>query len=325
MYASICLYFHSHLSWFFSSTTLQASLVKVGHLNADTFMGFLAVSCMFAGAATSALQGGMFGLAGLLPGVYTQSLLLGQALAGLIVAGLNVLFLRGGVDLGFNPAFVYFITSCIVAFFALFAFVWVVRTPVMKYYAQHDTVESSPAKPKEYEIRRTFDAIYDQLLIVGYNFFITLLVFPSLTSKIIDHNQWLVQADGTNLFVPVFTFLLFNLGDVVGRTLSAYGNLFTAYNLRYAVLVRTLFVPAFLLCDVKFSIVSAVLFNSDLWYILFMILFSVSSGYLGAQCMMFGPQCADVRDRECAGTMMAFSLTIGLLIGSWLSFLLIAD
>eukprot|EP01134_Creolimax_fragrantissima_P005372 CFRG5372T1 len=304
--------------------SIQAVLVKQETVEPDVFMGFLVICCVICGATTSALQGGLFGLAGILPEVYTQALMLGMALAGLIVASLNVINIKEGSNLGYNPSFVYFVTTCIVLFFSLFSF-WVLSNlPIVRHYQGKTSGSNDKMVHDKYNFSRTFMAIYDQLFNVGYNFFITLAIFPSLTSRIIDHSHWLVTEDGSNLFVPVFCFVIFNAGDVCGRALSAYSHIFTPKTLRYAVLARTLFIPLFLLCDIKYGLLSAVLFHSDVWYILFIVLFSVSNGYLGSLCMMYAPQQVIPEDGECAGTMMVFSLTTGLLIGSWFSFVFVS-
>lgn len=54
--------------------------------------------------------------------------------------------------------------------------------------------------------------------------------------------------------------------------------------------LRVIFVPLFMLCNVKPRSYLPVLFAHDAWYIIFMILFSFSNGYLASLCMCFGPK-----------------------------------
>lgn len=57
--------------------------------------------------------------------------------------------------------------------------------------------------------------------------------------------------------------------------------------------------------------------NSDLFMYASMILFGLSNGYLGTLAMMYGPARVGVFDKEQAGTVMVFCLTIGLTSGVW--------
>lgn len=54
--------------------------------------------------------------------------------------------------------------------------------------------------------------------------------------------------------------------------------------------LRVFFVPLFMLCNVQPRYYLPVLFSHDAWYIIFMIVFSFSNGYLASLCMCFGPK-----------------------------------
>lgn len=56
------------------------------------------------------------------------------------------------------------------------------------------------------------------------------------------------------------------------------------------VAVRIVFVPLFMLCNVLPRHYMPVVFSHDAWYIIFMILFAFSNGYLASLCMCFGPK-----------------------------------
>ena len=53
---------------------------------------------------------------------------------------------------------------------------------------------------------------------------------------------------------------------------------------------RVLFLPLFMMCNVQPRTYLPVLFPHDAWYILFMVLFGFSNGYLASICMCFGPK-----------------------------------
>jgi len=46
-----------------------------------------------------------------------------------------------------------------------------------------------------------------------------------------------------------------------------------------------------------------------------MLLFSLSNGYVSTLAMMYAPECVAMHQKEQAGTLMVFCLTIGLTAG----------
>ncbi|NWR64942.1 S29A1 protein, partial [Bucorvus abyssinicus] len=156
---------------------------------------------------------------------------------------------------------------------------------------------------------------------VCFVFTVTIGVFPSITAKVLtvlgEGNKW-------NLYyIPVSCFLLFNVFDWTGRSLTA---LFTwpgkdSCLLPVMVALRVIFIPLFMLCNVQPRVYLPVVFSHDAWYIIFMIFFSISNGYLASLCMCFGPKKVLAHEAETAGAIMAFFLSLGLALGAAVSFL----
>uniref|UniRef100_A0A674NEL9 Solute carrier family 29 member 1a n=1 Tax=Takifugu rubripes TaxID=31033 RepID=A0A674NEL9_TAKRU len=86
------------------------------------------------------------------------------------------------------------------------------------------------------------------------------------------------------------------------------------------VAARLVFVPLFMLCNVQPRYYLPVFFSHDAWYIIFMIFFSFSNGYLASLCMCFGPKKVPPHEAETAGAIMAFFLSLGLALGASVSF-----
>ncbi|TTD32926.1 Equilibrative nucleoside transporter 1 [Bagarius yarrelli] len=84
---------------------------------------------------------------------------------------------------------------------------------------------------------------------------------------------------------------------------------------------RLLFVPLFMLCNVQPRSSIPVYFTHDAWFIVFIILFAFSSGYLASLCMCFYPKLVDTQEAETAGAIMTFFMSVGLASGATLSFL----
>ena len=84
---------------------------------------------------------------------------------------------------------------------------------------------------------------------------------------------------------------------------------------------RFIFLPLFLFCNIPRSedSISPTLFESDTAYIVIMMLFSISNGYVGTICMMSGPQMVDGEEAGTAASMLVACLGLGLGTGSFLS------
>ena len=86
-------------------------------------------------------------------------------------------------------------------------------------------------------------------------------------------------------------------------------------------LFRFVFLPLFLFCNIRPEgrALTWVAFESDTAYIVIMMLFSISNGYVGSICMMSGPQLVKGEEALTAANMMVACLGLGLGLGSFLS------
>lgn len=170
---------------------------------------------------------------------------------------------------------------------------------------------------------RVYQHIFIPSFSVIFTFTVTISLFPSLT-VFIESTQKCKSSDRfyNDLFVP-FLFLLFNLFDFCGRvTAGLITPLFNQKNIWIGSVARLIFVPLFLLCNISDSTLPA-LFNNDAFPILFMIFFALSNGYISTLCMMMGASSVSPADAGLAGTIMIFSLTVGLFLGACFSFLMV--
>jgi len=188
---------------------------------------------------------------------------------------------------------------------------------VKRQYERSDTVSVS-ARERQLRI---FRKIRPAALAVFGTFLCTLSLFPSLTVKITS--QYRCQTNSTlfdnDLFVPSL-FVLFNVSDFMGRMLAGVSRLgVSSDNIWVPVVLRFLFVPLFLFCRVMDSQLPLI-FESDAWPLVFMVLFGLSNGFLSTVGMMIGPQMVSPRKAPLAGTIMMLSLNLGLLFGAACSF-----
>lgn len=149
-------------------------------------------------------------------------------------------------------------------------------------------------------------------------FIVTYSLYPGLTT-LITTEGW-----SAKYFAPAM-FLLFNLGDLSGRLacgfLDVQSNvLMLSKWVANASLLRVIFLPAFMFCNVAGTVLPIV-FSHDAWPFLFMALFSFTSGLLATMSMMIAPTLVQFQDKRTVGAIMTFLLSTGVLAGSCASFL----
>uniref|UniRef100_A0A673CC95 Equilibrative nucleoside transporter 1-like n=1 Tax=Sphaeramia orbicularis TaxID=375764 RepID=A0A673CC95_9TELE len=287
---------------------LTAVLVKVDMAPLPLFsITMIKIICINSFGAI--LQGSLFGLAGILPASYTTPIMSGQGLAGTFAAFSMICALASGSALQ-DSAFGYFITACVVILLAIMSYLVLPRMEFFQYYMESNS--SRPAVDEENKM--------DLLKKVCFIFTITIGTFPAVTvevrSTVADGGAW------DFYFIPVSCFLLFNVMDWAGRSLTAVCMWPGKDSIWLPVLVglRIIFIPLFVLCNVQPRKYLPVLFAHDAWYIIFMIFFSFSNGYLASLCMCFGPKKVPPHEAETAGAIMAFFLSLGLALGAAVSF-----
>ncbi|NXL93682.1 S29A1 protein, partial [Alectura lathami] len=337
---------------------ITAIMVKVA-MEPLPFFLFTMISIVFINSFGAILQGSLFGLAGLLPVSYTAPIMSGQGLAG-IFAALAMIF---SIAIGAKQpeSFIgYFTTACVAIVLAIVSYILLPRMDFFRYYSMKDKTEyhvyNAELETKRDLIKKAlflflpadepngmeqnnskiipvhspeetpsvisiFKKLWVMAMSVCLVFTVTIGVFPSITAKVSstlgEGNKW------DTYFISVSCFLMFNVFDWMGRSLTA---LFTwpgkdSCLLPVMVAFRVIFIPLFMLCNVQPRSHLPVIFSHDAWYIVFMILFSISNGYLASLCMCFGPKKVLAHEAETAGAVMAFFLTLGLALGAAISFL----
>mmetsp|Transcript_11400 Transcript_11400/g.18554 ORF Transcript_11400/g.18554 Transcript_11400/m.18554 type:complete len:460 (-) Transcript_11400:212-1591(-) len=259
-------------------------------------------------------------------------------------------------------ALAFFSITCVVLGTCVLSFIALEKLPFTKYFiakaasGHADDSKTSLLKEGDYEDneetealmtdrRSSMENLYDESPVVSVSkkkimevfaqirpaamgaylsFLVTLSLFPSITVLIESEKNCKSDATRFNndLWIP-FYFVMFNLTDLIGRLAAPmYPLSVTANNVWKFATMRVVFIPLFLLCNVSDSQLPVV-FKSDAFPIIFMIFFGLSNGYVSTLAMMFGPSLVPPKDAGLAGTLMIFSLTIGLMSGAMLSFVMV--
>ncbi|XP_014900833.1 equilibrative nucleoside transporter 1 [Poecilia latipinna] len=292
------------------------------------------------------LQGSLFGLAGILPASYTTPIMSGQGLAGTFAAFSMICALASGSKLQ-DSAFGYFITACVVILLAITSYFVLPKMEFFQFYMESNGSAPSADEENKMDLLKKdnqdekrpgtdlmeeessggtsvfniFKRIWVMALSVCFIFTVTIGTFPAVT---VDVSSTVATSGGAwdTYFIPVSCFLLFNVMDWGGRSLTAVCMWPGKDSIWLPVLcgVRVVFIPLFMLCNVNPRKYLPVWFAHDAWYIAFMIFFAFSNGYLASLCMCFGPKKVPQHQAETAGAIMAFFLSLGLALGAAVSF-----
>ncbi|KAF8062185.1 nucleoside transporter-domain-containing protein [Lyophyllum atratum] len=156
-------------------------------------------------------------------------------------------------------------------------------------------------------------------LAAAYVFIVTLVLLPT--------------NPGTHpLLFNMIHFLVFNVGDFLGRYICAFPRLliWSANWLLTLSLARTFFILLFLMCNIQrpsSGLSTPPIINSDILFMLILFAFGLSNGYVSSLCMMSAPSLVHnprlkgrKDDVDVAATVANFSIAGGLAIGSVASF-----
>ncbi|NWH32836.1 S29A1 protein, partial [Chloropsis hardwickii] len=226
---------------------VTAIMVKVP-MDPLPFFVFTMISIVFINSFGAILQSSLFGLAGLLPASYTAPIMSGQGLAGTFAALAMIFSIAIGAQ---KPeSFIgYFTTACVTIVLAIVSYVVLPHMDFFRYYSMKDKTEyrvyNAELETKRDLIKKDENgmeqnnskiipihspdeqpsviAIFKKLwvlaLSVCFVFTVTIGVFPAITAQVStvlgEENSWGLY------FIPVSCFLLFNVFDWTGRSLTA--------------------------------------------------------------------------------------------------------
>ena len=170
---------------------------------------------------------------------------------------------------------------------------------------------------------------WEYCLAVFLTFAITLSLWPAVAVLVESqyknsktHSTW-----AYDYFTPVTVFLLFNVGDLIGRSIANILK-FPERTKRGKLIVlilsllRAVFIPLYIFCNASpDNRTLPVIFSSDADFILITTIFALSNGYLGNLCMLHGPKTVEdsVLQEETAMVLVA-CLVLGTGCGSFLSY-----
>lgn len=319
---------------------------------ATIYFGFMLVMVFVASLATGLIQNGVFSyVTGFGRNEYTQSIMTGQAVAGVLpcIAQIATVLaapsgkshgLQNGTRQPHSPledspspsleasstsAFAFFLTATAISVLALLSFVYLLRRRA----AVNQNFMSSPKPLSPANLTSSGElprkpvglwALFRKLPLLSTSVFLCFAItmtFPVFTTQIVSVNP---ETFPSPVFIPL-AFLLWNTGDLLGRLLTVSSTLslthypFALFTLAIA---RVIFIPLYFLCNIRGD--GAVIPSDAFYLVVVQGLFGLSNGYLGSSCMMAAGEWVAEEEKEAAGGFMGLSLVGGLTVGSLLSF-----
>ncbi|NXA36678.1 S29A3 protein, partial [Eudromia elegans] len=315
------------------------------------FFGLTIACVAVVSGASTVFSSSIFGLTSRFPSRNSQALISGQAMGGTLSAVASVLDLAAAADVT-DSALAYFLTADVFIVLCIVVYLLLPRLEYSRYYLRRHTespyvAAGQPGSPVEEGCRADGDTsslskgsgapalpplrpILRATAVLGfcvfYVFFVSIMVFPSLSSNIESVERSSGSPWSGKYFVPLASFLVYNVADWCGRQATAWLRAPGPRSplLPALALLRTLALPLFVLSNVQpRRHVRTVLFKHDAYPVAFTALLGLSNGYLGTLAMLYGPKLVPGELAEAAGVLMTFYLALGLALGSACSVLLV--
>lgn len=275
------------------------------------------------------LQGGVTGLASLLPQEYMNSCVVGMAVGGVFSSILQIMTIVWHPD-PTNSGLFYFVCGTAVLLLGLFSFLSVQRTEFFKYHLKHpraglQNLITYEDLEMDVSILVVFRRVWAEALSVVATFCVTQSVFPAVTVLAVSRDVDSGSPWAGRLFTPICCYFLFNMGDLAGRIAGSFAPLGERREkvLLTLAVFRVVFVPLFMLCNARPRLHLPVVFGDDLSYIALVATFAVTNGYLFSVAMARAPRKVECYLQEKTGSMMTAFMFAGLAIGAVLSVVLV--
>lgn len=251
----------------------------------------------------------------------------GQALGGLFVVLCSIASILFSNDISISAS-IYFLLAIFVLISNLLTYMYLEKSRLLQIFSssmqeinnEHEPLLRSNSTDDDHQ--NLANLALRQRLYVAYkhtkwNFFgilltfiCTLSLFPAYLSKIqpaypsIEYPQSLWT---TRLYAQVMTFLIFNLGDTLGRIISSKIQIpsFVQQRLLFCIcLARFVFIPLCGFCHFPNTNGFPYLFQNDFIYAVIVLLFAMTHGYCNSLNMMFAPRRVHTQLSGTVGALM---------------------
>jgi len=338
--------------------------VLIGNRNVEFYI--LMVLTAVLALCTGTIQSSIYGLASKMPPLYMNHVISGSAFAGLFISLLRILT-KLTIESGYGESVpirvlflsttIYFSCCACLIVVCLVTFFIVTNSNFVKYYT---TIKNEENQQVTTSIRHILQTILKRIwwycLLIFFNFWVTLTVFPGLSSTIPTH----YINTPMEVWLSILLNLTFQIYDFVGRLMTRWIVFFNFTNgkrievnevsvvnevntgnevkrseqpvmvvernskfhfrsiMTHPRTTLTLSIALRLLFIPLFILcIRPRLFLNDCIPLLLMCLLSLSNGYFNTVLMVQAPQeFSGLHEKEIAATIMTFFLLFGITVGS---------
>ncbi|KAL8187001.1 UNVERIFIED_CONTAM: hypothetical protein K2H54_026768 [Gekko kuhli] len=303
-------------------------------------------------SATTVFSSSVFGLTGCFPMQNSQALISGQAMGGTVSAVASVVDLASASSVT-DSALAYFLMADVFIVLCIGMYLILPKLEYSRYYIKchkdsrqtacilpGDDLEEgdSAAGTTRVMTPRTdsiggvppLRAILDKTGVLGfcvfYVYFISIMIFPAVSSGIESVTKDMGGLWTDKYFTPLTSFLLYNFADWCGRQITVWIQVPGPKSklLPAMVLLRTFLVPIFMLCNYQPRMyITRVLFAQDVYPVVFTVLLGFSNGYLSTLSIIYGPKVTPKELSESTGVLLMVFMQLGLAMGAAFSVLVV--
>ncbi|KAI3803469.1 hypothetical protein L1987_31621 [Smallanthus sonchifolius] len=267
---------------------------------------------MISGLADGLVGGSLVGATGELPGRYMQAVFAGNATAGLVVSILRIITKASlpHTEKGLRASTqIYFVFSALIILLCVICTNVLHRLPLIRYYRNrkhHNSIH-------HISISSNFQQVVSKIRWLVTAVFITYVVSLSIFPGYLSEN---VKSDYFKDWYPIILITTFNVGDFMGKWLTAIYVPKGSKGTVWCCLARVLFYPLFMGC-----IHGPKWMHSEVPVIVLTLMLGVSNGYLTSVLMILAPKSVPFEEAEVVGIAMETGLVVGLVVGSALGWL----
>ncbi|CAI2309292.1 unnamed protein product [Caenorhabditis sp. 36 PRJEB53466] len=309
-------------------------------------MALISVACF---GSLGMMAGGVLGMSALFPAKYTQAVMVGQSLAGVLAALLSILCqaVTSNVILNGQMYFGFSLVMCFVSL-ATYFYLASLTPPIepnnddesqlieddeedgegevdIETQASHfppidaDSTDSAITQSKWTQYTDIMKKSSIDLTTLSVNLIVTLAAYPGLTSLVHSTSR---NHTWNSYFSSVASFLLYNVGDLIGRS-SANSLRIPRKLLLCVACSRFLLIPMIAMCNVAPRAHTHALIPYDGIFVLLVIILSTSHGFVTTNATIGATTSTDKDCRELAGSIISLIGVTAAMIGGVLGVLVI--
>ncbi|XP_047019622.1 equilibrative nucleoside transporter 3 [Helicoverpa zea] len=289
----------------------------------NTFFIITIVSVVIMTAASAVFIGGLVGIASRFSKEYMAAVVSGQSLGGIIAAVAQIISLAFKIS-PLHSALIYFVIADIMVVTSLISYALLYKIDFFTYHILRGSGGIAANRHREVYMTLVIKKVWVYAFSIFAVFAISMAVYPAVTVLVESHPAT-AGTDWNNIFfVPVVNYLIFNCGDYAGRLVAGF--LLRPTNqwiIAFASVLRVIGVPMLMLCNAQPRKHLPVVFMWDWEYIIIMIVFAFTNGYLTNIVMINATRVVELHEREKASGLIATMLSVGLCAGAAVGMLLV--